>query len=118
MRPDQEHDTTCACAHDRLLDTLRDWTDSTRAVLADLGYQGEHTRLTYPIRRTHGAVLTVEQRTINALHSATRAPTERGNSLPKTTFKAPHQVTLCPWRISAIIAAALVLHHYEHDRTT
>jgi hypothetical protein len=34
-----------------------------------------------------GTVLTAEQRTINALHSATRALAERGNSLLKTTFK-------------------------------
>jgi hypothetical protein len=25
---------------------------------------------------------------------------------------------LCPWRIGAITAAALVLLHHEHDRTT
>jgi hypothetical protein len=28
------------------------------------------------------------------------------------------RVTLCPWRIGAITAAALVLLHIEHDRTT
>jgi hypothetical protein len=53
--------------------------------------------------------LTVDQRTINALHSATRALAERGNSLLKTTFKALRRVTLCPWRIGTITAAALVL---------
>lgn len=65
-----------------------------------------------------GATLTVEQRTVNALHSATRALAERGNSLLKTTFKGLRRVTLCPWRIGAITAAALVLLHHEHDRTT
>jgi hypothetical protein len=27
-------------------------------------------------------------------------------------------VSVCPWRIGAIVAAALVLLHHEHDRTT
>jgi hypothetical protein len=62
--------------------------------------------------------LSVDQRTINALHAATRALAERGNSLLKATFKALRQVSLCPWRIGAITAAALVLLHHEHDRST
>jgi hypothetical protein len=65
-----------------------------------------------------GKKLTATQRTINALHSATRALAERGNSLLKTTFKALRRVSLCPWRIGAITAAALVLLHHKHGRTT
>jgi hypothetical protein len=118
VRPGREHDITCARAHDGLLDALTDWTDESHAALADLGYEGEYTRLTCPIKNTRGAVLTVEQRTLNALHSATRALAERGNSPLKTTFKALRRVTLCPWRIGAITAAALVLLHHEHNRTT
>ena len=53
-------------------------------------------------------------RTIKALHSATRALAERGNPLFKTTFKGLRRVTLCPWRIGAITAAALVLLHHDH----
>jgi hypothetical protein len=49
---------------------------------------------------------------------ATPAPAERGNSLLKTTFKALRRISFCPWRIGAITAAALVLLHHEHDRTT
>jgi hypothetical protein len=30
---------------------------------------------------------------------------------------ALRRVSLCPWRIGAITAAALVLLHHEHDRT-
>ncbi len=41
---------------------------------------------------------------------ATRALAERGNSLLKTTFKALHRVSLCPWRIGAITAALVLLH--------
>jgi hypothetical protein len=58
------------------------------------------------------------RRTLNALQSATRALAERGNSLLKTTFKGLRRATLRPWRIGAITAAALVLLHHEHDRTT
>jgi hypothetical protein len=118
VRPGREHDTTRARAHEGLLDILTDWTDPEHAVPADLGYEGENTRLTCPIKNTSGLTLTDNQRTINALHPATRALAERGNSLLKTTFKCLRRVTLCPWRIGAITAAALVLPHREHDRTT
>ncbi|HLK94689.1 MAG TPA: transposase family protein [Nocardioidaceae bacterium] len=68
--------------------------------------------------KTTDAPLTDDQRTVNLLHAATRAPAERGNSLLKTTFKALRRVGLCPWRIGAITAAALVLLHHQHGRTT
>jgi len=45
------------------------------------------------------------------------APSERANSLLKTTFKALRRVSLDPTRIGAITRAALVLLHLEHDRT-
>jgi hypothetical protein len=131
VRPGREHDTTCARAHPGLFDALDAWTGPQHAVLADLGYEGEADRVTCPIKKpnppktpgsatrtAHAATLSVEQRTINLLHSATRALAERGNSLLKTTFKALRRVSLCPWRIGAITAAALVLLHTEHERTT
>ncbi len=97
------------------------WSDDEHVVLADLGYLGEDTRLVCPIKKPSKPgtqTLSVEQRTVNALHSATGALAERGNSLLKTTFKALRRVSFCPWRIGAITAAALVLLHHEHDRTT
>ncbi len=118
VRPGREHDTTCARTHPELLPALDRWTDLDHAVLADLGYEGENQRLTCPIKATGGQKLTVEQRTVNMLHSATRALAERGNTLFKTTFKALRRVSLCPWRIGAITAAALVLLHHQHGRTT
>jgi hypothetical protein len=39
-------------------------------------------------------------------------PAERGNSLLKTTFKALRRVSLRPWRIGGITAAAFVLFHH------
>ncbi|GAA0918493.1 hypothetical protein Vau01_068310 [Virgisporangium aurantiacum] len=47
-----------------------------------------------------------------------RAVGDRGNSLLKTTFKALRNVSLCPWQIGKIAAAALVLLHFQHGRTT
>ena len=52
-----------------------------------------------------------------ALHCEPPQP-RRGNSLLKTTFKALRRVSLCPRRIGVITAAALVLLHQEHGRTT
>ena len=58
------------------------------------------------------------QQTFNRAHNRLRAVGERGNSLLKTTFKALRNVSLCPWKIGNIVAAALVVLHIEHDRTT
>jgi DDE superfamily endonuclease len=118
VRPGREHDTTALRAHAEALPVLAEWTDAEHAVLADLGYEGERTALTTPIKHSAGHRLTADQRTVNLLHAATRAPAERGNSLLKTTFKALRRVSLCPWRIGAITTAALVLLHHEHGRTT
>jgi DDE superfamily endonuclease len=118
VRPGREHDTTCARAHPELLPALDVWIDSDHAALVDLGHEGENQRLTCPIKATAGQKLTDTQRAVNTLHSATRALAERGNSLLKTTFKALRRVTLCPWRIGAITAAALVLLHHQLGRTT
>jgi hypothetical protein len=55
VRPGHEHDTACARAHHGLLACLGEWTDNQHAVLADLGYQGENTWLTCPIKTTAAA---------------------------------------------------------------
>ncbi len=117
VRPGREHDTTALRSHPEALPLLAEWTDEAHAVLADLGYEGERAALTTPIKKTTEAPLTDDQRTVNLLHAATRAPAERGNSLLKTTFKALRRVSLCPWRIGAITAALVLLHH-QHGRTT
>jgi hypothetical protein len=117
VRPGREHDTTALRAHPDVLPLLAEWTDEVHAALGDLGYEGEQATLTIPIKRTADRPLTDDERTVNALHAATRALAERGNSLLKTTFKALRRVRLCPWRIGAITAAALVPLH-QHDHTT
>ncbi len=118
VRPGREHDTPALRAHPEALPRLAAWTDEAHAVLADLGYEGERAALTTPIKHRAGRRLTADQRTVNLLHAATRAPAERGNSLLETTFEAPRRVSLCPWRIGAITVAALVFLHREHGRTT
>src|SRR4051794_35113426 len=118
VRPGREHDTTALRTHAEALPLLTEWTDEAHAALGDLGYEGAQATLTIPIKRTADRPLTDDQRTVNALHAATRALAERGNALLKTTFKALRRVSLCPWRIGAITAAALVLLHHEHGHTT
>ena len=118
MRPGREHDTTALRTHPQVLPLLGEWTDQAHAVLADLGYEGERAALTTPMKHRAGRRLRADQRTVNLLHAATRGPAERGNSLLKTTFKALRRVSLCPWRIGAITAAAVVLLHHQHGRTT
>src|SRR3954465_2134385 len=118
VRPGREHDTTYPRAHAEVLPALAEWTDETHAVLGDLGYEGEQAALTTPVKKAPGRPLSDDERTVNALHAATRALAERGNSLLKVTFKALRRVSLCPWRIGAITAAALALLHHLHGRTT
>jgi hypothetical protein len=118
VRPGREHDTTALRTHPEALPLLAEWTDAEHAALADLGYEGEREALTTPIKHSAERRLTADERCVNLLHAAVRAPAERGNSLLKTSFKALRRVSLCPWRIGAITAAALVLLHHMHDRTT
>ena len=88
------------------------------AVLANRGCEGARAALTIPIKKTTDAPLTDNQRTVNLRTRPPVGPAERGNSLLKTTFEALRRVSLCPWRIGAMTAAALVFLHREHGRTT
>jgi DDE superfamily endonuclease len=117
VRPGREHDTTCLHAHDEMLPALHTWTGDELPALADLGYEGEDI-LVLPIKKPKGGRLTDEQRQLNWLHAYARARAEQANSLLKTTFKAPRRISLSPSTIGAIVAAALVLLHIEHNRTT
>lgn len=118
MRPGREHDTTALRAHPEVLPALVAWTGDDRPVLGDLGYEGERDTVTVAIKKPKGGQLTAEQKAHNKVHNGKRAVGERGNSLLKTTFKAVRNVSLCPWTIGKIVAAALVLLHVEHNRTT
>ncbi|GAB3172500.1 IS5-like element IS470 family transposase [Myceligenerans halotolerans] len=125
VRPGREHDTTAARRHPGLLDHLDAWTrdahgvrDGRRHALADLGYQGEDKILTVPHKTPKKGKLTDDQKACNTLHSAVRALAERGNALLKGAFKVLDKVSMSPGKITQITAAALVILHIEHDRTT
>ena len=118
VRPGREHDTTALREHTDILPQLETWTDEHGRVLGDLGYEGEAGIITVGYKKPAGGKLSSIEKTYNKVHNALRAVGERGNSLLKTTFKALRNVSLCPWRIGTIVAAALVLLHLEHDRTT
>ena len=55
---------------------------------------------------------------LNWLHAHARARAEQANAVLKMTFKALRHVSLDPGMIGRIVAAALVLLHVEHGRTT
>ena len=118
VRPGREHDTTALREHGQILPLLSMWTEDHLRVLADLGYEGEATTITVAFKKPKGGELSDVQKTFNKAHNGVRAIGERGNSLLKTTFKALRNVSLCPWKIGKIAAAALVLLHIEHGRTT
>jgi DDE superfamily endonuclease len=121
-------DTRALTTEQQALLVLRWFLDDTRMIqlARDNGigrstayaYHGEADLLRIPIKKTNGASLTADQPAYNAVHGALRALGERANSLLKTTFKVLRRYRGCPWRIGDIVAAALVLLHVEHQRTT
>jgi hypothetical protein len=117
VRPGREHDTTALREH-AILPLLTAWTDDQLRLLGDLGYEGEADTITVAFKKPKNRSCTDVQQQFNRAHNAVRAIAERGNSLLKTTFKALRNVSLCPWKIGKIVAAALVILHVEHDRTT
>ncbi|MEC3975711.1 HARBI1 family protein [Amycolatopsis sp. H20-H5] len=118
VRPGREHDTSAARDDPDLLARITDWISDGTHALADLGYEGEPETFTIPFKKPKNGVLTIDQQSYNALHSALRCLGERANSLLKTTYKALRRNRGCPWRLGTIVAAALVLLHHEHHRTT
>ena len=118
VRPGREHDTTALREHTEMLPLLITWTAEQLRVLGDLGYEGEAATITVAFKKPKNGELSDIQKTFNKAHNGVRAIGERGNSLLKTTFMALRNVSLCPWKIGHIVAAALVLLHIEHNRTT
>jgi hypothetical protein len=118
VRPGREHDTTALREHGEILPLLSVWTGDDLRVLGDLRYEGEQATVTVAYKKPKNGSCTDVQQQFNRAHNAVRAIGERGNSLLKTTFKALRNVSLCPWSIGRITAAALVVLHIEHGRTT
>ena len=118
VRPGREHDTTALREHPEILPALAVWIAENLPALGDLGYEGESDTITVTFKKPKDQALTDKQKAHNRAHNAKRAIGERGNSLLKTTFKALRNISLCPWKIGDIVAAALVRLHTDHDRTT
>ena len=108
VEPGSTHDITAARAH--ALGALYPAAAKGLPTLTDKGYVGAGIGIHVP---TKGRNLHADNQTRNAIISALRAPAERANALLKRTWKALERVTLCPWRIGAITAAALVLLHLQ-----
>jgi hypothetical protein len=81
-------------------------------VLTDKGYTGAGVGVHAPIKRHPDGPLHTDNRCYNELITALRAPTERGHAL-LGRWRALERVTVCPQRITAIAAAALVLTSLE-----
>jgi DDE superfamily endonuclease len=77
-------------------------------VLADKGYTGAGAGILVPVKNRPEGPLHINNRCYNELVTALRAPAERANAL-LGRWRALDRVTVCPQRISAIAAAALVL---------
>ena len=117
VRPGREHDTTAERTHPEILPALAEAAGDLRP-LGDLGYEGESGTITVAFKKPKGGRLTLVQQMLNKAHNSVRAIGERGNALLKMTFKALRNVSLDPWQIGKIVAAALVVLHYDHARTT
>jgi DDE superfamily endonuclease len=106
---------TCARTHG-VINVLTELRDELIG-LAGLGYEGAADVLRVPIKKIKGRKLTIDHTTYNKLLRGVRGIGERANALLTIRFKALRRVSLDPWRIGAITAAALVLLHHENDRT-
>jgi hypothetical protein len=83
--------------------------------LADKAYHAAGTGIHTPVKKTAAQPhLNPRQRVYNLLQSRARALGERAMAILKTRWRALHHISLCPYRIGAIVQAALVLTHHEH----
>jgi hypothetical protein len=83
--------------------------------LADKAYHSAGIGIHTPFKKAPGQPpLNARQRVYNLLQSRARALGERAMALLKTRWRALHRISLCPYRIDAIVQAALVLTHHEH----
>jgi DDE superfamily endonuclease len=114
VRPGSVHDLSGA--RELVLPVLYRHAVRGLPVLADKGYTGAGIGVHTPIKRpAGGAVLHTDMRCYNQLLTALRAPTERAHAL-LGYWRALDRITVCPWRIGTIVAAALVLRSMTRGR--
>ena len=106
VRPGSTHDLTAA--RELVLPALYPHAAHGLPVLADKGYTSAGVGVHVPIKHQPDGPLHIDNRCYNQLVTALRAPTERGNAL-LGRWRALDRLTICPHRIGAIAAAALVL---------
>jgi hypothetical protein len=111
VEPGSTHDITAA--HTHVLEALYAAAANGLPTLTDKGYTGAAIGIHVPLK---GNDLATDNLTRNHLITSLRAPAERGNALLKSTWKALRRITLCPWRIGTITAAALVLLTMQRGR--
>ncbi|MBO0885573.1 MAG: transposase family protein [Mycobacterium sp.] len=104
VEPGSTHDITAARAH--CLGALYKLAADGVPTLADKGYEGAGIGVHTPIKG-HG--LHVDNRGYNALLTGLRAMGERANAELKQRWRCLRRIRLCPTRIGAITAAAIVL---------
>lgn len=109
VEPGATHDITTARAH--ALPALYPAAAAGLPTLTDKGYQGAGIGICHPLRLPANAH--PDDLTLNTLITALRAVAERGNALLKNTWHALRLVTIDPSRLTAVIAAALVLLHLQ-----
>jgi hypothetical protein len=108
VEPGSTHDITAARTH--VLPALYPAAANGLPTLTDKGYQGAGIGIHHP---TKGNNLDPDTTCRNTLLTALRAIGERANAILKTRWKALTHIRLCPWRITQITAAALVLSTLE-----
>ncbi|WP_435830366.1 transposase family protein [Micromonospora echinospora] len=85
--------------------------------MADLGYEGEAT-IVVAFKKPRSKRFSGIQQQFNRAHNRLRTVGECGNILLKAAFRALRNISLCPWKIGDIVAAALVILHIDRERTT
>ncbi|MFI6428628.1 transposase family protein [Promicromonospora sp. NPDC050880] len=108
VEPGTVNDIVAARAH--VLPFLYPAAAGGLPTLTDKGYEGAGIGIIVPF---NGANLNADAVSRNATINALRAPAERANALLKATWPALRRITLDPWRITEIAAAALVLLHLQ-----
>ena len=113
VEPGSVHDLNAAREH--VLGALYAAASTGLPTLADGGYVGAGHGVHVPVKQPGGTqVLDVDNRAYNALLRGMRAPGERGFALLKMRWRVLQRITACPYKITDIGKAALVLTHFEH----